>query len=61
MEVFQWKNVDMLDQICVIELFSVLKYCNSGRYSICIDCIPASGDEFGHVRVNERINVNLQL
>ena len=37
----------------------VLKYCNFGRYSRCIDCIPPPGDEFGHGRVIERINVNL--
>ena len=37
----------------------MLKYCNFGRYSKCIDCVPPSGEEFGFVRVIERINVNL--
>ena len=36
----------------------MLKNCNFRRYSRCIDCIPQLGDEFGHVRVIERINVN---
>ena len=39
----------------------VLKYSNFRIYSKCIDCIPPSGDEFGHVRVIERINVNLWM
>ena len=43
-------------------LEGVLKYCNFGRYSICTICIPPSADvtdAIGHVRVIERINVNL--
>ena len=39
----------------------VLKYCNFGIYSKCIDCIPPLGDNFGLVRVIERINVNLLM
>ena len=42
-------------------LEGMLNYCNFERYSRCIDCYPPSGDEFGHVRVIERINVNLRM
>ena len=40
-------------------MYTLLEYCNFIIYSICIDCIPPLRDEFGHVRVIERINVNL--
>ena len=42
----------------------VLKYCNFWRYSIYIIVIPPLGgvtDVIGHVRVIERINVNLRM
>ena len=38
----------------------LLNYCNFEIYSKMY-CIPPSGDEFGLVRVIERINVNLQM
>ena len=37
----------------------VFKYCNFRIYSRCIDCVPPSGNDFGLVRVIEKINVKL--
>ena len=42
----------------------MLKYCNFRRYCSCIICIPPLGyvtDVNGHVRVIERVNVNLHM